>query len=91
MSKQDKLKLNETIPGGRYRVGGQLVDANGKAISDAGLVKAGVKPADGDPKPRTKAELTARLDELKVEYDPKATNAELEKLVAEAEAKQPAT
>jgi hypothetical protein len=45
MSKQDKLKLNETIPGGRYRVGGQLVDANGKPIEE--------KAAD-DKKPASK-------------------------------------
>jgi hypothetical protein len=26
------LKLDETVPGGRYRVSGRLVDANGKPV-----------------------------------------------------------
>lgn len=31
------MKLDETIPGGRYLVGGQLVNANGEVITETSL------------------------------------------------------
>ncbi len=77
-------KLDQTIAGGRYKVGTRTVNAEGEPVSEPSRRSSDELPTETELGKMTKADLTAQAETEKIEVTESATNKEIVEAITSA-------